>query len=439
MRKLSSDQFIEQSRLIHGDKYDYSQITYVNNSTKLKIICPVHGDFWQTPNHHLSGQGCRKCAGTEPMDTLSFLKRANEIHGDRFDYSKVNYVNARTKICIVCLTHGDFLQSPHRHLRGDGCAKCAGLHKKSTEQFIMDANAVHGAKYDYSKVHYTNSSTPVRIVCPTHGEFRQTPNRHLSGSGCPLCAGTKKKSLEEFILRANEIHGGKYDYSKAQYANNRTPILITCKEHGDFWQTPDSHLLGHGCHLCANTDISKAKLKDLMTFISDARTVHGGKYDYSKVEYTGNNKKVCIRCPEHGEFWQTPHGHISGRGCPVCNNSELEKEVREALINNDIIFVEEKKFPWLKNKKNLRLDFFLPDYDIAIECQGIQHFESVEAFGGEDALRDSQLRDKLKREKCQTHGMKILYYSNLGIGYPYPVYEDLEELIQFITMQQLLE
>lgn len=279
MRRLTKDEFVSKARQVHGDKYDYSKVEYVNNGTKVTIVCPIHGEFTQTPNHHLLGQGCRKCAGTEQMDSQSFIEKAMNVHGDRFDYSKVDYVNARTKVCIVCRTHGDFWQSPHRHLRGDGCAKCAGLQKKSTEQFIRDAIAIHGSKYDYGKVEYINSSTAVDIICPIHGEFRQTPNSHLVGQGCPVCGGTQKMSLDVFIERANEIHGGRYDYSKAQYTNNRTPILITCKSNGVFWQTPESHLSGHGCRLCANSDISHAKLKDLDTFIADARAVHGDKYD----------------------------------------------------------------------------------------------------------------------------------------------------------------
>lgn len=156
------------------------------------------------------------------------------------------------------------------------------------------------------------------------------------------------------------------------------------------------------------------------------------------MEYAGNNKKVCVVCPVHGVFWQTPHGHLSGKGCPACNNSILENEVREALLRNNIRFVEEHTFPWLKYKKSLWLDFYLPEFNIAIECQGIQHFEPVDTFGGVDAFKDTQLRDVVKRDKCRAHAIKILYYSNLGIGYPYPVYEDLEEMMQFIKRQQLL-
>lgn len=437
MKRKTRDEFIADARKVHGNKYDYSQVDYVSTSENVCIICPIHGTFYQKPYHHLLGQGCRQCAGTEQMDTLSFVWKAKKVHGNKFDYSKVNYVNTRTKVCIFCPEHGEFWQTPHRHLRGDGCAKCSGLKKKNTEQFIRDAISIHGNKYDYRKVDYINSSTKVIISCPIHGEFEQTPNSHLSGSGCPNCGGTQKLSVKDFIVRAKEIHGFKYNYSKVQYINNRTPVLITCLEHGDFLQSPESHLAGCGCRICAHDAISKAKLKDTATFIADARSVHGDKYDYSKVEYSGNNKKICIGCPEHGEFWQTPHCHLSGKGCPLCNNSILENELRQTLIDNNIRFIKEHTFPWLKYKKCLRLDFYLPENKIAIECQGIQHFEPIETFGGIKAFKETKSRDICKRCKCQSHGIKIIYYSNLGIRYPYPVYEDINEIIQFIKLQQI--
>lgn len=116
-------------------------------------------------------------------------------------------------------------------------------------------------------------------------------------------------------------------------------------------------------------------------FIEKARQIHGDKYDYSKVEYVNNKTNVCIICPEHGEFWQTPHNHLKGKGCPICSESKLEKKVRNFLIENKIKFETEKTFEWLKNEGQLRLDFYLPDYNIAIECQCEQHFKPIDFAG----------------------------------------------------------
>ena len=123
-----------------------------------------------------------------------------------------------------------------------------------------------------------------------------------------------KKTKEEFIKGARKKHGDKYDYSKVDYVNKRTKVCIICHEHGEFWQTPSSHLQGKGCPICGGTStLTKEEL------IKKARKVHDNKYNYTKVEYVNNKTKVCIICPEHGEFWQTPYDHFYGCGCPKCH------------------------------------------------------------------------------------------------------------------------
>lgn len=189
--------------------------------------------------------------------TQEFIQEANLIHNNKYNYSKTEYVDAHTKVIITCPIHGDFKQIPAVHLRGNGCSKCSGKFHHTTETFIEEANKVHNNKYDYSKVNYINNSTKVCIICPEHGEFWQTPNHHLRGRGCPKCGGTAKSNTLEFIEKAKAIHGNKYDYSKVEYINDRTKVRIIChnrdrfgNEHGEFWQTPNSHLRGEGCPNC---------------------------------------------------------------------------------------------------------------------------------------------------------------------------------------------
>ena len=173
-------------------------------------------------------------------------------------------------------------------------------------------------------------------------------------------------------------------------------------------------------------------------FVDRAKEVHGGKYDYSKVEYINNYTKVCIICPEHGEFWQKPSNHIFGKGCPKCNNSKLEIEVENVLCQNNISYISQKTFKWLKYNSSMRLDFFLPEYNIAIECQGLQHFKQVWFNKNEKnqkyyLLENIQLRDSRKRNRCEEHGIKILYYTNVILDeYPYEVITDLDELMKKI-------
>ena len=427
---MNTEQFIERAIKVHGDKYDYSKVKYVNSRTKVCINCPKHGEFWQTPNNHLSGNGCPSCASGIQKDTKWFIEKARRVHGDKYDYSKVEYADAFTKVCIICPKHGEFWQSPTNHTHKThprGCPKCNGGLKATKDEFIKKARKVHEDKYDYSKVEYFNASTKVCIVCPKHGEFWQTPNAHLHGNRCPKCWSEIKPSTllsnkEEFVKKARKVHGDRYDYSKVEYVNAATKVCIICPEHGEFWQTPTHHLGGQGCKKCT------FKIYNKDSFIERAREVYGNKYDYSKVEYVDTKTKVCIICPKHGEFKVTPNAHVIGKvGCPLCNRSHLEEEIALFLDNEGIQYDSEKKFEWLGKQE---LDFYLPQHNIAIECQGIQHFEKREFF--KEPLEAIQDRDLRKYKLCKENGVKLLYYSNLGIEYPYKVFEDKEELLKEI-------
>ena len=201
MRKaLSIEEFILKSRIIHGYKYDYSKVEYVNAFKKICIICPIHGEFWQTPNNHLRGHGCPVCSGNIKYTNDSFITKANEVHNNKYDYSKINYTGNHNKVCIICPEHGEFYQEAKRHLEGCGCPKCYGNVRLTLDEFINKSKEIHGNKYDYSKVDYINNSTKVCIICPEHGEFWQRPSQHLRGDGCPYCCQSKlEKNIEKIF------------------------------------------------------------------------------------------------------------------------------------------------------------------------------------------------------------------------------------------------
>ena len=265
--------------------------------------------------------------GKKKLTTAEFIERAKEVHVDKYDYSKVDYKNSKTKVTIVCPVHGEFNQVPDAHLRGQGCSKCSNNVKLTTKEFIERARTtVHGDKYNYSKVDYKNNSTKVTIICPIHGEFEQTPSKHLEGQGCPKCgivsmANYKRIDADSFIRRAKEIHGDKYDYSKVEYKNSYTKVTIVCPVHGEFEQEPSGHLLSKGCPRCGVVSRSTKKRSNTESFIKKAQEIHGDKYDYSKVDYKSVFTKVTIVCPIHGEFEQIPNNHLSGCGCPNCRNN----------------------------------------------------------------------------------------------------------------------
>lgn len=196
------------------------------------------------------------------LTTEEFIERANKRHNFKYDYSKTEYIGSTLKTCIICKTHGEFWQRPHNHLKGQGCPKCSGNYM-NTEYFIECSKKVHGNKYDYSLVDYTGKDIKVKIICPTHGIFEQRAGDHLRGHGCPLCYECRRgdcirKQEDDFIAESTRIHNNKYDYSKVAYVNNHTKVKIGCPIHGYWEQTPHNHLQGHGCPKCI---ISKGELK----------------------------------------------------------------------------------------------------------------------------------------------------------------------------------
>jgi len=284
------EKFILDAKRTHGDKYDYSLVEYANSATKIIIICPVHGKFEQMPYKHLEGKACPKCAG-QNKTTEEFIDEANNIHKGIYNYSVSDYKKAHIKIKIICNSHGIFTQKPSNHLLGQGCPKCGGKNK-TTEEFIDEAKLLHGDKYDYSLADYKKSKSRIKIICSIHGVFEQNPNNHLSGAGCPKC-DNKNKTTDEFICGAKEIHENKYDYSLVEYKKSKSRVKIICPVHGIFEQKPNNHLYGEGCPKC------DGKNKTTDEFICGANEIHENRYDYSLTDYFRCKSKVKIICPVH--------------------------------------------------------------------------------------------------------------------------------------------
>lgn len=309
----------------------------------------------------------------------------------------------------------------------------------NTKSFIEKARKIHGDKYDYSKVNYVNCNTEVCIICPIHGEFWQKPKYHLTSCGCKECCKNGiKLTNEKFIEKARKIHGDKYGYSKVEYVNNHTEVCIICPIHGEFWQKPMVHLRKKGgeCLKCSYETRNSYKKLSINDFIEKARQIHGDKYDYSKVEYVNTITPVCIICPKHGEFWQTPNAHLSAKhGCGKCKQSKMETEISNLLKENKISFIPQcgaSQFKWLKKFK---YDFFLPEYNTVIECQGKQHFIPVKRFGGVVEFEKRQQQDKEKLRLSNENGVRVLYYANYKYDFPYEVIQDKNLLIEKITSE----
>ena len=282
-----------------------------------------------------------------------FVEKAKEIHGDKYDYSRIKYVDMSTHVEIICPDHGVFKQTPanHTHKRQPtGCPQCAELarnesKRKTKESFIEAAKEVHGELYDYSKINYVDRHTKVEIIDPEFGSWWCTPSNHLSGSGHPDRRATKianalRKSQEDFIAEAKAFHGDKYDYSKVNYINTNTKVEIIDPDFGSWWVTPSNHLKRNSPFLQYQR-VSEAKRSNTEEFIAKAKKIHGDLYIYDKVEYKTCADKVEIIDPVFGSWMVTPNAHLCGKGNPDrCGGTDsLHKfKADEVLSNSDCYF-----------------------------------------------------------------------------------------------------
>ena len=383
------------------------------------------------------------------MTKEEFLERARAKHGDKYTYVDLpdEFVAKSTTIKAICPKHGLFEQNARTHYRQSGCRECGNekaleASKDDTDIFIIKAKSVHGDKYDYSRVNYVDNDTPVEIICPIHGVFKKTPHDHKRGKGCPHCsresAGEKRKmTFEEFHERAVEIWGDAYDYSKVDLDNRdeKGRVCVICPKHGEFFVKPERHIFKknpRGCRECGYERNGDTFRKSFEDFVKDARVIHGDKYIYDDFVYVNSGTKGNIICPIHGPFPMTPNAHLSQRqGCPVCACSKLELEVMNFLDKNGVKYIHEcdkDTFQWLDKQ---HLDIYLPDYNVAIECQGDQHFYPVDIFGGEEGFVHRQELDEEKKKKCDEHGIKLYYFTKSDFDELLGeiVYHDVDELL----------
>jgi len=274
--------------------------------------------------------------------------------------------------------------------------------KLTTDEFINRAKQIHGDKYDYSLVDYINRRTKIKIVCRIHGIFEQRPDIHLqSNECCPLCHNHGKNNIDNFIKKSNIIHNNKYTYFD-EYVDSHTKIKIKCPIHGIFEQRPNDHLSGYGCIKCSGRYSKKDEC--IKTF----NQIHNNKFDYSLMNYKNNKTKIKIICPIHGIFEQRPDNHLQGNGCPNCNNSMGEMLIKKILDDKNIKYESEKKFKNCKNIFELPFDFYLPIYNICIEFDGEQHFKPIKYFGGKKEFKKLQKRDQIKNEYCKNNNIHLV-------------------------------
>lgn len=347
-----------------------------------------------------------------------FIDKSKTKHGDKYDYSLVDYVNVRTKVKIICGEHGVFEQPPNSHLLGKGCALCGIARQASkvaealsmgTDEFIRRSNDKHDNAYDYSGIEYINSRQLVTIKCQVHGGFEVRTYDHLNGSGCPACSAinpekrtTAKGAAITFIDKAKIAHNNIYDYSKVVYKSATAKVIVNCMKHGDFLISPYNHLVGSGCQSCSKEKASMSLRGDTQSFINKAVITHGDKYDYRFVDYSSSTDPVKIVCPVHGEFHQRPDNHVTGKGCRKCGMqmSKGEDEIFSLVssICSDAIQSDRKTItPY-------ELDIVIPSRALAIEFNGVW-------WHGDDKKDKKYHRNKFLA--CAEKGIRLISITDI--------------------------
>lgn len=305
------------------------------------------------------------------------------------------------------------------------------MRKLTTEEFIHRAREVHGDKFDYSKVVYNGNKIKVCIICPIHGEFWQTPLNHIQGQDCPECAkqkmGHNKLSKDEFVVRAKDIFWDKFDYSKVEYKGMHVPVIIICPTHGDFEILPNSFLRSqHGCPKCGWESAANMRKLSFDEFVLRANIIHGKKYAYPLCEYKTTDDKIQIICPIHGIFEQSMRSHLNGRGCPHCNESHGEKEIAKWLNSHNILYKREyfiTPTQVLFGRNKFRVDFYLPICNTIIEFNGRQHYEDIDFYNrSTEQFQVQQDRDQRLREHCKQNKIRL-------IEIPYTEIDNIDKIL----------
>ena len=378
---LTKEEALEKLYSVHKDKYQFIIEGSIGVDDFIGAYCPKHNFTWRATFHNLfyGARGCKFC-GKERSSEKRRLK-------------KEEYLDCCRK------THNDL------------------------------------ENYDFEKfdINDRDKQNRLKIYCNKHGYFRIRLDHFRDGYGCPICGGWCKKD-EDVREELSKIHPD-LDFSVTKYSEHdkNYRIDVICPKHGLRHLNYYNMRRGQGCDICRYDKISKKKRIKYEEFVQRAEKVHGkGTYIYNEDIMSNRTEdgKIRVICPKHGEFEVSLPNFIRHKsGCPICGRSHLENEVMIKLGYEEIKYEIEKDFPWLKYRQYLHLDFYLPEYNVAIECQGAQHFRPVEQFGGEKVFKTVLKRDNAKRKLCEENGIRLLYFSHENIEFPYKVITDIDELI----------
>ena len=421
-KRLTQEEFIERTKLIFGDKYNYTHVDYINSATKVNIFCKkCNENFEIIPNNHLKGFGCPRCANEEFKKRRrdKYIEEVRKVYGDK--YTVLNFEDTRKDVEVLCKKHGIFKKNAKSFKDGHKCPEC----RKEELETLKEKTKIKNDEIK-SKIEKEKQERKEKIK---RGEIK------------PVGNGSEMNLYYKFnyIKEAKAVFGDRFDYSKTVYEKKEKKVIINCKRHGDFKILPLVHLMGQKCKRCASEEAAQ-KNKQCQAIskeeaITKFKKAHGNEYDYSQVEYVNKNTKVKIICREHGEFWQKPRIHWAGSRCPICAKTVSKHEliVLNWAKENNVNIERRMVYPDLKDILPLSYDFYLPEYNLLIECNGRQHYEPVQFNGKtiEEAKEDFEIQkrhDKLKEEYARNNKINLLIIS-------YKEIDDTEKILN----EKLLE
>lgn len=452
MKKLTKEEFYQRVNNIHNNKYIHLNdfTTTRNNVTE---ICPIHGEFTIQAKKLLNGHGCSIC-GKEYAKVChknnwqAFLDKAYIKFGkDNFSFPniKTEYANKDSIISMECNRCHNIRRISAAYILSNRCpSKCSDCASYIAYNELVGCNTTDNKIIEYAGLKPLNKGT-VSMICPIHGEYKVKISTIIDGRGkCKKCSGySKKLSYSQILERIDTKYGKDIITPLSEYKGSQEDMLFQCNKGHQFHRSLNCLLYGnlhHPCAICSKEELDKNKTKTTEEFKEEFYKIFNKEdYDLSETIYTKYSEPVTVKCNICGEYvTKTPELFLKGYGC---NNhgkrfiSHMENDIETLLKENNIKYIKQYSPAWLNNKF---LDFYLPDYNIGIECQGLQHFKSIEYFGGDKDFINRQRRDKDKLNECNTHNVKLLYYADYNFDFPYTIITDknilLKEILTYKTL-----
>ena len=380
---MNLETFIEKSKKIHDNNFNYSKFEYTGSKNKSILICnKCNIEFLTTPSNNLIGKGCKNCYEIKRSIDIITYKLKEKYNNWLFKFG--NYKNSDSVIEYTCENKHKGESNYRNMIRFNVCKKC-------TELKLLNKNKNKIVLNNLDIIDYISDEN-IKCKCIKCGYNREDTLINLTYNKykCKYCILLKESDLlKEKKLKLLEIDGKN--------------IHLECNKGHKYIQNRNNLLSNRGCNECRKEKITFSKEYVFSKFFE----IHGDLYKYKNNNYKSLNSKIEITCRKGHKFFQKASNHLQGKGCPICRESIGERNISVYLENKSIKFIRQKKFSDCKYISHLPFDFYIPSINTIIEYDGIQHFEPVELFGGLEEFEKTKIKDKIKNEYCSSKNIEL--------------------------------